>query len=102
MSNVRTLSDATFAEFIQSAPVVVVDFMADWCRGCKLLSPVLDELSDRYTIGKLNVDENPSTPAQYGVMSLPTLIVFRDGEPVKSIVGYKSKAELERELTDLD
>jgi thioredoxin 1 len=100
-----TLSDATFDEEVKSADVpVIVDFWAEWCGPCKLIAPVLDEIASeqhgRVTIAKLNVDENPDIARRFDVMSIPTLIVFKDGEPQKRLVGAKGKGQLLEELAD--
>jgi thioredoxin 1 len=98
-----TLTDATFDEVVnaQEAPVVV-DFWAEWCGPCRMIAPILDEIATeqdgKVTIGKLNVDENPGTAQRFGVMSIPTLLVFRGGELDKRIVGAKGKAQLIDEL----
>jgi thioredoxin 1 len=98
-----TLTDATFDEVVnaQDTPVVV-DFWAEWCGPCRMIAPILDEIASeqdgKVTIGKLNVDENPGTAQRFGVMSIPTLLVFRAGELDKRIVGAKGKAQLIDEL----
>lgn len=98
-----TLTDATFDEVVnaQDSPVVV-DFWAEWCGPCRMIAPILDEIASeqdgKVKIGKLNVDENPTTAQRFGVMSIPTLLVFRDGELDKRIVGAKGKAQLVEEL----
>jgi len=106
MSNVTHLTDATFAETIGSADKpVLVDFTASWCGPCKMISPILDELSveqaDRLAIAKIDVDENPDTTRRYDVMSMPTLILFKDGEPQRRLVGARGKAHLLEELADV-
>ena len=100
-----TLSDATFEEEIASSTeAVVVDFWAQWCGPCLKIAPVLDELAAAHAgklrIAKLNVDENPETARRFQVMSIPTLLVFQDGEPKKRLVGAKGKAQLEAELAE--
>jgi thioredoxin 1 len=94
------LSDGAFeADVLQSSTPVLVDFWASWCAPCKAISPVVDELAEEYDgqvkIGKLNVDENPATPGQFGVRGIPTLILFKDGQVVDQVVGAVPKNQLE-------
>lgn len=103
MSDIKTLTDATFDEVVNaSAAPVVVDFWAEWCGPCKMIAPILDEIAaeqgDAVQITKLNVDENPSIAQRFGVMSIPTILVFRDGELDKKIVGAKGKSQLVEEM----
>lgn len=97
------LTEATFDEVVAgSSEPVVVDFWAEWCGPCKMIAPILDEIAVEKqgdaVIAKLNVDENPSIAQRYGVMSIPTMLVFRDGEVDKRVVGAKGKAQLIEEL----
>jgi thioredoxin len=103
VEGITKLTDATFDETIAaSAETVVVDFWAEWCGPCKMIAPILGEIADEHagklTIAKLNVDENPDVARRYDVMSIPTLIVFKDGAPQKRLVGAKGKGQLLAEL----
>ncbi len=100
-----TLSDISFDEEIKSSTeTVLVDFWAEWCGPCKTIAPILDELateqSGKLRVAKLNVDDNPEIARRYQVMSIPTLLVFQDGEAKKRLVGAKSKAQLLTELAE--
>ena len=103
--SINTLTDATFDETIGAASeAVVVDFWAEWCGPCKMIAPILDEIANEHagklSIAKLNVDDNPDIARRFDVMSIPTLIVFQDGQPVKRMVGAKGKGQLLQELSD--
>jgi|SRR5690625_1065253 len=95
---ILNVTDANFAEET-SKGLVLVDFWAPWCGPCKMIAPVLEELDaeigDKVQIVKLNVDENQETTSQFGVMSIPTLILFKDGEVVDQVVGFQPKEALE-------
>ena len=100
------VTDANFTdEVLTSDKPVLVDFWAEWCGPCKMVAPVLEEIAtehaDKITIAKLDIDENPSTARDFQVMSIPTLILFKGGEPVKQIVGAKPKQALLRDLADV-
>ncbi|GAA5144509.1 thioredoxin [Pseudonocardia eucalypti] len=105
MANTVNVTDDSFSDdVLNSAKTVVVDFWATWCGPCKMVAPVLDEIagenSDKITVAKLDIDKNPTTARDYQVMSIPTMIVFQDGKPVKQIVGAKPKAALLADLSD--
>ncbi len=92
------VTDQTFAADVEGGALVLVDFWAPWCGPCRMIAPVLAELAvelgDEVTIAKLNVDDNPEMSRKYGVMSIPTMILFKDGEPVDKVVGFVPKDEL--------
>src|SRR3712207_2973537 len=103
--NTVDVTDSTFAQdVLLSGKTVLVDFWADWCGPCKMVAPVLDEIAgenkEKLTIAKLDIDRNPATARDYQVMSIPTMILFQDGKPVKQIVGARPKAALLSELRD--
>mgnify|MGYP001102306010 CR=1 FL=1 len=103
MSKPVTIDDSNFTQIVlQAETPVLVDFWASWCRPCLMLAPILDELAEDYSskviFARINVDQNPATASRYRIMSIPTLILFKKGEPVSHLVGYKPKTELKREL----
>jgi thioredoxin 1 len=97
------VTDATFEETIQNHPLVVVDCWAPWCGPCHMVAPVIEELSKDYAgkilFGKLNVDENPQVSMQYEIMSIPTLLIFKNGKPLDKIIGAMSRQMLEPKIT---
>ncbi len=103
MSKPITIDDSNFDQTVLQAEMpVLVDFWAPWCRPCIMAAPVLEELAEEYsgriTITKLDVDQNPQIAAKYHIMAIPTMLIFKNGEPVSNIVGYKPKQELKRDL----
>ncbi|MGB9812901.1 MAG: thioredoxin [Thermovenabulum sp.] len=97
------VTDANFnEEVLNSDKPVLVDFWAAWCGPCRMMGPVIDEIANEYEdtlkVCKMNVDENPDTPARYGIMSIPTLILFKDGKPVKKLIGFRPKNDIVAEL----
>ena len=106
MSDVMTVSDDTFDEQVALSEVpVLVDFWAEWCGPCKMVAPILDEIAGdhegKLKIAKLNVDDNPRTAQRFQVMSIPTLLFFKDGEAQRRIVGARSKSQILSEFESL-
>ncbi|NHV96597.1 MAG: thioredoxin [Thaumarchaeota archaeon] len=99
------VTDATFYNFIKQYPVVVVDCWAPWCGPCRMISPVIEELASDYAgkvvFGKLNVDENPAVAAEYGIMSIPTLLFARNGEVVDRLIGAAPRQIIEAKLRQI-
>jgi thioredoxin 1 len=99
--DVRTLTDETFDSEVASGSIIV-DFWAPWCGPCRMVGPIIEEIAaehgDKVTVGKVNVDENPSIASKFGIMSIPTIILFQDGQPAKKVIGARSKADFEREF----
>jgi thioredoxin 1 len=103
MANVKEVSDATFRkEVLDSTVPVLVDFWAPWCGPCRMVSPLVEELAGDFTgkvaFVKLNTDENPTTATSYGIRSIPTLMIFKAGQPVGQIVGFRPKTELKKHI----
>ncbi|MEO0497190.1 MAG: thioredoxin [Pseudomonadota bacterium] len=100
MSTVQIDTSNFETDVLQASTPVVVDFWAEWCGPCKMIAPSLDEISTemdgKVTIAKVNIDENPSIAEQYGVRSIPTLVMFKDGQPTSVQVGAKSKGDLSK------
>jgi thioredoxin 1 len=102
--NIVTLSDATFDEHVKSSDVpVLVDFWAEWCGPCKMIAPVLEEIAEeqagKIQIVKLNIDDNLEVTRRFDVMSIPTLILFKDGQPEVRLIGAKPKGQLLQEIS---
>jgi len=103
VSKPKEVSDSTFEqEVLQAAKPVLVDFWAPWCGPCRMVAPIVEELAQEYDgkveFVKLNTDDNPNTAVKYGIRSIPTLLVFKGGEPVGQIVGFRPKSDLKQRL----
>lgn len=102
---VKEVTDANFAQVLAEGKPLVVDFWAPWCGPCKMMLPIVDELAAEYegriNIGKLNVDDNPDTCEQFGIMNIPTMLFFKNGELVNRHVGASRKADLQQLIDSL-
>ena len=96
------ITDDVFDDTVNNNSLILIDFWADWCGPCKKLSPILDEISNETNllVGKLNVDENLKKPLEFSVSSIPTMVLFKDGLPVKTIIGAMPKHKLLEELSE--
>ena len=97
------VDDSNFDQVVlKSETPVLVDFWAPWCRPCLMVAPILDELAqeygDRVTIARIDVDQNPKTAVSYGIMSIPTMLLFKNGKPISNMVGFRPKAQLKQDL----
>lgn len=100
------ITDQNFEEeVVKSTMPVVVDFWAPWCAPCRVVGPIIEELAKEYAVkvkvGKMNVDENPDTSGQFGIMSIPTVLLFKNGQPVQSIVGAQSKEKYKKAIDEV-
>ncbi|MBI2074975.1 MAG: thioredoxin [Candidatus Levybacteria bacterium] len=101
-----TITDQNFdSEIAQSKMPALVDFWAPWCAPCRIVGPIVDELAKEYEgklkVGKLNVDENSQTAAKFGIMSIPSILIFKNGTPVKTIIGAQGKEKLKKEIEEV-
>ena len=99
-----TITDATFVEIVMKYPLVVVDCWAQWCGPCRMVAPIIDELAKEYAgkivFGKLNVDENPRVSTEFAIMAIPTIFIFKNGEPVDVVQGAMPKPYFEAKLKE--
>ena len=98
-----TVDESNFDELVLNSKMpVMVDFWAPWCGPCRMVAPIVEELADEYdgkiSVGKVDIDQNPKVASRYGIMSIPCLIIFKDGKPVTNIVGFRPKEQLKQTL----
>jgi thioredoxin 1 len=102
----KKFTDAKFeSEVLKSKQLVLVDFWAEWCGPCRMLNPIMEKLDEanagKVIIGKMNVDENPLTPAKYDVQGIPTIIFFKDGQVVQQLVGHQSQDKIQKAIDEI-
>ena len=102
----RTVTDANFTESVEEqGGLVMVDFWAEWCGPCRIVGPIVNQLADEYSekgvvVGKLDVDDNPRTASRFGIRSIPSILFFKDGKHVDTVVGAVPKAQLEKKILE--
>ena len=106
MANYVEINDSNFEEeVIKSDLPVLIDFWAEWCAPCRIIAPIVEEIAAEYQgkvkVGKVNVDNNPQTSMNYGIRSIPTLLIFKDGKPVDQLIGAVPKSEIETKIASL-
>jgi thioredoxin 1 len=98
--NIQTVTDSSFEQLVKSPTPVLIDFWAEWCMPCKRIAPTVEQMATDYagklTVGKMNVDENPGVPVRFGIRSIPTLMLFKNGELVDSVVGAVDKDTIKK------
>lgn len=104
--DVASYTDATFEkEVLKSDMPVLVDFWAEWCQPCHMIAPIVDEIAKEYAgkikVGKVNVDENANVPGNYGIMSIPTIMVFKNGKPERTMVGVQGKEAFKKNIEEV-
>jgi thioredoxin len=104
-ASILQLTDADFDSQVKGQPFVIVDFWAEWCGPCRVIAPVLEELAaeygERLVVGKVNVDENRQTAAKFGIRSIPTLLLFKDGSRVDQVIGAHPKGTIKAKIEQL-
>ncbi len=106
MSKEKVFTDQDFkTQVLGSQQPVLVDFWAEWCGPCRMLAPVVDRIAEandgKLIVGKMNVDENPETPQQYGIQGIPTLLIFKNGDLVSQMVGYQSQENIQKAIDEV-
>ena len=106
MSKEKVFTDQDFkTQVLGSKQPVLVDFWAEWCGPCRMLAPVVDRIAEandgKLIVGKMNVDENPETPQQYGIQGIPTLLIFKNGDLVSQMVGYQSQENIQKAIDEV-